>query len=41
MQRLGVIGGTGLIDMTLGEQLGAHGLSLIQRDDVTVETPYG
>mgnify|MGYP005666436333 FL=1 len=41
MQRLGVIGGTGLIDMTLGEQLGAHGLSLIQRDEVTVETPYG
>ncbi len=41
MQRLGVIGGTGLIDMTLGEQLGAHGLSLTQRDDVTVETPYG
>ncbi|RJU98117.1 MAG: S-methyl-5'-thioadenosine phosphorylase [Candidatus Poseidoniales archaeon] len=41
MQRLGVIGGTGLIDMTLGEQLSAHGLALVQRDAVTVETPYG
>ena len=41
MQRLGVIGGTGLIDMTLGEQLSAHGLTLVQRDAVMVETPYG
>ena len=41
MQRLGVIGGTGLIDMTLGEQLKAHGLALAQRDQVIVETPYG
>ena len=41
MERLGVIGGTGLIDMTLGEQLEAHGLNLVQRDAVTVETPYG
>jgi len=41
MERLGVIGGTGLIDMTLGEQLEAHGLTLVQRDAVTVETPYG
>ena len=41
MQRLGVIGGTGLIDMTLGEQLSAHELTLVRRDAVTVETPYG
>ncbi|DAC32374.1 MAG TPA: MTAP family purine nucleoside phosphorylase [Candidatus Poseidoniaceae archaeon] len=41
MQRLGVIGGTGLIDMTLGDELKAHGLALTQRDQVVVETPYG
>jgi len=41
MQRLGVIGGTGLIDMTLSEQLGAYNLTLTQRDNVMVETPYG
>ena len=41
MERLGVIGGTGLIDMTLGKQLEAHGLTLVQRDAVMVETPYG
>ena len=41
MERLGVIGGTGLIDMTLGKQLEAHGLTIVQRDAVMVETPYG
>lgn len=41
MQRLGVIGGTGLIDMTLSEQLAAYNLTLTQRDEVIVETPYG
>ena len=41
MERLGVIGGTGLIDMTLGEELKTHGLELVHKDQVTVETSYG
>lgn len=41
MKRLGVIGGTGLINMTVGEEMKQSGLTLIRRDDVTVETPWG
>ena len=41
MERLGVIGGTGLIEMALDDELKVHGLQLIQRDEVIVETPYG
>ena len=41
MQRLGVIGGTGLINMTVGDEMKQSGLSLVRRDDVTVETPWG
>lgn len=41
MQRLGVIGGTGLISMTVGDEMKQSGLTLVRRDDVTVETPWG
>tara|TARA_Y100000766_G_scaffold268551_1_gene264752 strand:+ start:19311 stop:20120 length:810 start_codon:yes stop_codon:yes gene_type:complete len=41
MQRLGVIGGTGLIDMTVGDEMKRSGLTLVRRDDVHVETPWG
>ncbi|HJL96879.1 MAG TPA: hypothetical protein QF401_01885, partial [Candidatus Poseidoniaceae archaeon] len=41
MQRLGVIGGTGLISMTVGDEMKQSGLTLIRRDDVNVETPWG
>ena len=41
MQRLGVIGGTGLINMTVGDEMKQSGLTLVRRDDVTVETPWG
>ena len=41
MKRLGVIGGTGLINMTVGEEMEQSGLRLIRRDDVTVETLWG
>ena len=41
MQRVGIIGGTGLIEMTVSGEFGNSGISLIRRDDVEVETPYG
>ena len=41
MQRLAVIGGTGLIEMTFGQQLADAGLTLERRDDVIVETNWG
>ena len=41
MQRLAVIGGTGLIEMTFGQQLTDAGLILERRDDVVVETNWG
>tara|TARA_B100001093_G_scaffold12503_2_gene11587 strand:- start:552 stop:1346 length:795 start_codon:yes stop_codon:yes gene_type:complete len=41
MKRLGVIGGTGLIDMSVGSEMEHAGLALVRRDDVTVETPWG
>ncbi|MCH1541072.1 MAG: MTAP family purine nucleoside phosphorylase [Candidatus Poseidonia sp.] len=41
MMRLGVIGGTGLIEMSLDDRLSTEGISLIRRDDVCVTTPYG
>jgi 5'-methylthioadenosine phosphorylase len=41
MQRLAVIGGTGLIEMTFGQQLTDAGLILQRRDDVIVETNWG
>ena len=39
--RLGVIGGTGLIRMDLGERLSDVGGSLRRSSEVLVETPYG
>lgn len=39
--RLGVIGGTGLIQMDLNERLFGVGGSLIRMSDVVVDTPYG
>tara|TARA_X000000368_G_C22935646_1_gene669747 strand:+ start:188 stop:973 length:786 start_codon:yes stop_codon:yes gene_type:complete len=41
MERLGVIGGTGLIEMTLGSQIQEAGLTLIRTDSITAETPWG
>jgi len=41
MQRLGVIGGTGLIEMTLGSQIEEAGLTLIRNDLIKVETQWG
>ena len=41
MQRLAVIGGTGLIEMTFGQQLTEAGLTLERRDDIVVETNWG
>lgn len=41
MKRLGVIGGTGLIEMTLGSQIKDAGLTLIRNDSVNVETAWG
>ena len=41
MQRLAVIGGTGLIEMTFGQQLNDAGLILQRKDEVIVETNWG
>jgi purine nucleoside phosphorylase len=41
MQRLGVIGGTGLIEMSLGSEIEQAGFKLVRRDDLTVETKWG
>ena len=41
MQRLGVIGGTGLINMTVGQEVKQSGIEVLRRDDVSVETPWG
>lgn len=41
MKRLGIIGGTGLINMSVGEEMKQSGFTLIRRDDVAVETPWG
>ena len=41
MNRLGVIGGTGLINMAVGEEMKQSGIELLRRDDVNVETPWG
>ena len=38
--RLGVIGGTGLVNLDLRQQLGDSG-TLIRQDDVEVETAFG
>ena len=39
--RLGVIGGTGLVNMDLTTRLDDQHASLIRQDDVRVETPFG
>ena len=36
MNRLGVIGGTGLINMAVGEEMKQSGIELLRRDDVNV-----
>ena len=41
MQRLGVIGGTGLIEMSSGDKMTDSGLSLVRDDDIIVETKWG
>ena len=41
MQRLGVIGGTGLIKMTLGPQINDAGFTLLRTDLVNVQTTWG
>jgi len=41
MQRLGIIGGTGLIKMSLGAHMADSGLSLIRTDDIKAETKWG
>ncbi len=41
MQRLGVIGGTGLIKMTLGDEIDESGLQLLRSDTVNVQTTWG
>jgi len=39
--RLGVIGGTGLVNMDLAKRLDGVQATLVRQDDVDVETPYG
>ena len=39
--RLGVIGGTGLVNMDLAQRLDGHEATLLRQDDVRVDTPYG
>lgn len=39
--RLGVIGGTGLINMDLSKKIAAVGGKVIRTDDVLVDTPFG
>ncbi len=39
--RLGVIGGTGLVNIDLGSRLDDQQASLVRQDEVRVETPYG
>ena len=39
--RLGVIGGTGLVNMDISQRLNGHDATLVRQDDVRVETPYG
>ena len=41
MQRLGIIGGTGLINMSLRDQMAGSGLSLIRTDEIKAETKWG
>ncbi len=41
MVRLGVIGGTGLVELAVSDQLRGFGLSVARSDHVRVDTPYG
>ena len=36
-----IIGGTGLIKMSLGDQMAGSGLSLIRTDEIKAETKWG
>ena len=41
MQRMAVIGGTGLLNMATGQPFSDAGLEVIATDSFNVETPYG
>tara|TARA_B100001250_G_scaffold411558_1_gene440511 strand:- start:1067 stop:1855 length:789 start_codon:yes stop_codon:yes gene_type:complete len=41
MNRIGIIGGTGLIKMEFGQHLTSAKLDLVRKDDVIVETKFG
>ena len=41
MQRMAVIGGTGLLNMATGQPFNEAGLEVIATDSFIVETPYG
>ena len=41
MQRLAIIGGTGLLNMATGEPFADAGLEVLATESFDVETPYG
>ena len=41
MQRMAVIGGTGLLNMATGQPFSDEGLDVVATDSFNVETPYG
>ena len=41
MQRLAIIGGTGLLNMATGQPFADAGLEVLATDSFEVETPYG
>ncbi|MDA8759860.1 MTAP family purine nucleoside phosphorylase [Candidatus Poseidonia alphae] len=41
MLRLGIIGGTGLVNMNLDERFSEHGITVVRRELIETNTPYG
>ena len=41
MQRLAIIGGTGLLNMATGQPFADAGIDVLSTDSFEVETPYG
>ena len=41
MQRLAIIGGTGLLNMATGQPFADAGIEVLSTDSFEVETPYG
>jgi 5'-methylthioadenosine phosphorylase len=41
MLRLGIIGGTGLVNMNLDERFSEHGITVVSREVIETNTPYG